>query len=41
MSQAKLNSLAISSIENGRAKNVTFGDVIEKFADAKTWRERK
>ncbi|RUM29574.1 MAG: hypothetical protein DSY42_06210 [Aquifex sp.] len=38
MSQARLNSLAIISIENERAKNVNFDDVIDKFADAKARR---
>lgn len=35
MSQARLNSLAIISIENEHAQNVNFDHVINKFADAK------
>ncbi len=40
MSQARLNSLALISIEYERAKNVTFDNVIDKFADAKSRRKR-
>ena len=35
MSQARLNSLAIISIENEHGQNVNFDNVISKFADAK------
>ncbi len=40
MSQARLNSLAIISIEYERAKNVTFEDVIDRYADGKARRKR-
>ncbi len=35
MSQARLNNLAIISLENECVKNVNFDDVIDKFAVAK------
>ena len=40
MSQARLNSLAIISIENEYVKNINFDGVIDKFGAVKARRMR-
>ena len=41
MPQARLNSLAIISIENDYVKNIDFDGVIDKFGAAKARRMRE